>query len=135
VRLHRPSVGADATVTTAPSRGAFVSCGYTSPSGDALTLYVADYGIPQVAQQFFERNRDALKTAVMDDSYGVPAFMHRTSEEPFKVTFAAIKGVRMITLEATGPLATSPQAAPHLRAILTKALAKLPADAPPPQDD
>jgi hypothetical protein len=133
-----PLVGADASQTTAPSRGAFVSCGYTSATGDAVTISVSDYGLGEVAQQFFDRGRDALKTAVVDETYGVPAFSHRAAEAPFHVTLGALKGTRTVTLEADGPLATSPQAAPHLRAILTKAIAMLPAPEPapaaPPQD-
>jgi biotin carboxyl carrier protein len=127
-----PLVGPDANQTTAPSRGSFVSCGYTSPTGDAVTISVSDYGLLEVAQQFFDRGRDALKTAVVDETYGVPAFTHRAAEAPFHVTFGALKGTRTVMLEADGPLATSPQAAPHLRAILTKAIAMLPT-APPPE--
>lgn len=125
-----PLVGPDATQTTAPSRGSFVSCGYTSPTGDAVTIAVSEYGLGEVAQQFFDRGRDALKTAVVDETYGVPAFSHRAGEAPFHVTLGALKGTHTVTLEADGPLATSPDAQPHLRAILTKAIGMLPA-APP----
>src|SRR5262249_7861603 len=34
-------LGRDASATTAPSRGALLTCGYTSPSGDALTVWIA----------------------------------------------------------------------------------------------
>jgi hypothetical protein len=129
-------VGTDANQTTAPSRASFVSCGYTSANGDAVTISVADYGLAEVAQTFFDRGRDALKTAVVDDTIGVPAYTNRTPEQPPRVTLAALKGTRIVSLEAAGPLATSPQAAPHLKMILTKAIAKLPVDPPPapPQD-
>lgn len=131
-----PIVGAEATLMSAPSRGAFMSCGYTSPTGDSVTLSIAEYGLIDVAQQFFTRNRDSLKTAVKDDaSYGVPAFTWRSADQPTRVTYGAVKGSKTITLEASGPLASSPQAGAHLRAILTKALAKVSAEAPPPPDD
>lgn len=130
-----PLVGAEATPTSAPSRGAFVSCGYTSATGDNVTISLAEYGLIEVAQQFFARNRDALKTAVKDESFGVPAFSNRSAEQPTRVTYGAVKGSRTVVLEAVGPLASSPQAAGHLKAILTKALAKVPAEAPPLPDE
>src|SRR6478735_8103269 len=42
-------LGAEATASTAPSRGALLSCGYTSPGGNALMVSIADYGIPSIA--------------------------------------------------------------------------------------
>jgi len=70
-------LGVDVTPTMAPSRGGLTSCGYTTPNGDALTLSIADYGIPLVAQQFFDQTRKALKTTTTnDESLGVPAFSY-----------------------------------------------------------
>lgn len=70
-------LGVDVTPTTAPSKGGLTSCGYTSPNGDAVTLSIADYGIPLVAQQFFDQTRKALKnTTTNDETLGVPAFSY-----------------------------------------------------------
>jgi hypothetical protein len=70
-------LGVDVTPTTAPSKGGLTSCGYTTPNGDALTLSIADYNIPLVAQQFFDQTRKALKTTpTTDETLGVPAFSY-----------------------------------------------------------
>jgi hypothetical protein len=75
-------LGADTTASRAPSKGLFTSCGYTSAAGDALTVYVSDYGLPSIAKQFFEKTREVLKTATSEDTLGVPAFMHVTAPGP-----------------------------------------------------
>ena len=85
-------LGGEATPSSAPTKGVFTSCGYTSAGGDTLTVYVSDYGLPSVAKQFFEKTREVLKTATSEDTLGVPAFMHVT---------------------APGPLATPPAPAPR----------------------
>ena len=72
----RGLLGAEVTPTTAPSRGGLTSCGYTSPNGDAITLSIADYGIPFVAQQFFDQTRKALKMTANEETLGVPAFSY-----------------------------------------------------------
>src|SRR5689334_1420043 len=43
-------LGTDTSASTAPSKGALLSCGYTSPNGNSLTVSIADYGIPSIAQ-------------------------------------------------------------------------------------
>ena len=75
-------LGVEATPSSAPTKGLFTSCGYTSAGGDTLTVYVSDYGLPSVAKQFFEKTREVLKTATSEDTLGVPAFMHVTAPGP-----------------------------------------------------
>ncbi len=75
-------LGVEATPSSAPTKGLFTSCGYTSAGGDTLTVYVSDYGLPSVAKQFFEKTREVLKTATNEDTLGVPAFMHVTAPGP-----------------------------------------------------
>ena len=75
-------LGMDASASRAPSRGSFTSCGYTSAAGDQLTVYVADYGLPSIAKEFFDKTREVLKTATNEDTLGVPAFMHMTPPGP-----------------------------------------------------
>jgi hypothetical protein len=81
-------LGGETTPSSAPTKGVFTSCGYTSAGGDTLTVYVSDYGLPSVAKQFFEKTREVLKTATNEDTLGVPAFMHVTAPGPL-VTPAA----------------------------------------------
>jgi hypothetical protein len=75
-------LGVDTSASSAPTKGLFTSCGYTSAGGDTLTVYVSDYGLPSVAKQFFEKTREVLKTATNEDTVGVPAFMHITAPGP-----------------------------------------------------
>lgn len=148
-------LGAEATPSSAPTKGLFTSCGYTSASGDAVTVYVSDYGLPSVAKQFFDKTRELLKTAANEDTIGVPAFLHITAPGPVAMPAApgaapaaspggqvtpgapgivmllALKDHRTVKLEASGPLVTQPQHLPKLRAILTRVVATLPAPAPP----
>jgi hypothetical protein len=151
-------LGVDATPSSAPSKGLFTSCGYTSAAGDALTVYVSDYGLPSVAKQFFEKTREVLKTATSEDTLGVPAFMHVTAPGPLLppqtpgaaatpaaatpaaspapgapgvVMLLALKDHRTVKIEAAGPLVTQSHQLPKLRAILTRVVATLPAPAPP----
>lgn len=142
-------LGVDATASRAPSRGSFTSCGYSGTAGDALTVYIADYGQPSIAKEFFEKTREVLKTATNEDTLGVPAFMHVTPPGPLAapqapgtapapppapgvVMLLALKDHRTVKLEATGPLVTQPHQLPKLRAILTRVVTTLPAPAPAP---
>jgi hypothetical protein len=154
-------LGVDTTASSAPSKGLFTSCGYTSAAGDTLTVYVSDYGLPSVAKQFFEKTREVLKTARNEDTLGVPAFMHLTAPgppvapaapaapaappagaaasgqpaapgTPGVVMLLALKDHRTVKLEASGPLVTQPHQLPKLRAILTRVVSTLPAPAPAP---
>jgi hypothetical protein len=145
-------LGVDATASSAPTKGVFTSCGYTSAGGDTLTVYVSDYGLPSVAKQFFEKTREVTKTATNEDTLGVPAFMHITAPAPVAVVAApppgaapapatpgapgvvmilALKDHRTVKLEASGPLVTQPHQLPKLRAIITRVVSTLPAAAPP----
>ena len=144
-------LGVEATASSAPTKGLFTSCGYTSASGDTLTVYVSDYGLPSVAKQFFEKTREVLKTATNEDTLGVPAFMHVTAPAPLATSSAApgtaaappaappapgvvmllaLKDHRTVKLEATGPLVTQPHQLPKLRGIITRVVSTLPAAAP-----
>jgi hypothetical protein len=69
-------LGVDAHASTAPSKGLFTSCGYTNLTGDALTIYISDYGLPSVAQQFFEKTREVLKSTTNEDTLGAAAFSY-----------------------------------------------------------
>jgi hypothetical protein len=149
-------LGVDATASSAPTKGLFTSCGYTSAAGDTLTVYVSDYGLPSVAKQFFEKTREVLKTATNEDTLGVPAFMHITAPGPVAppaapgtapapapapaapgqaapgvVMLLALKDHRTVKLEASGPLVTQAHQLPKLRAIITRVVTTLPALAPP----
>lgn len=146
-------LGVGATPSSAPTKGLFTSCGYTSAGGDTLTVYVSDYGLPSVAKQFFEKTREVLKTATNEDTVGVPAFMHVTAPGPVTppapgaapsaaatpavpgtpgvVMLLALKDHRTVKLEASGPLVTPPHQLPKLRAIITRVVSTLPAPAPP----
>lgn len=140
-------LGVEATPSSAPTKGLFTSCGYTSAGGDTLTVYVSDYGLPSIAAQFFEKTREVLKTATNEDTLGVPAFMHVTPPGPVGtpptpgapptpgtpgvVMLLALKDQRTVKLEASGPLVSQPHQLPKLRAILTRVASTLPAPAPP----
>jgi hypothetical protein len=150
-------LGVEATPSSAPTKGLFTSCGYTSAAGDTLTVYVSDYGLPSVAKQFFEKTREVLKTTTSEDTVGVPAFMHVTAPGPLVtptapgaapaappvaasqptpgapgvVMLLALKDHRTVKLEASGPLVTQPHQLPKLRAIITRVVTTLPAPAPP----
>jgi hypothetical protein len=153
-------LGGETTPSSAPTKGVFTSCGYTSPGGDTLTVYVSDYGLPSVAKQFFEKTREVLKTATNEDTLGVPTFMHITAPGPLApppapgaapapaapapagpapaapgapgvVMLLALKDHRTVKLEASGPLVTQPHQLPKLRAIITRVVSTLPAPAPP----
>lgn len=139
-------LGVETTPSSAPTKGLFTSCGYTSAGGDTLTVYVSDYGLPSVAKQFFDKTREVLKTATNEDTIGVPAFMHVTAPAPATppaagaaptpgppgvVMVLALKDHRTVKLEASGPLVTQPHQLPKLRAIITRVVSTLPAPAPP----
>jgi hypothetical protein len=140
-------LGGEATPSSAPTKGVFTSCGYTSVGGDTLTVYLSDYGLPSVAKQFFEKTREVLKTATNEDTLGVPAFMHVTAPGPVAappapgaapapgapgvVMLLALKDHRTVKLEASGPLVTQAHQLPKLRAIITRVVSTLPAPAPP----
>lgn len=144
-------LGVEATPSSAPTKGLFTSCGYTSAGGDTLTVYVSDYGLPSVATQFFEKTREVLKTATNEDALGVPGFMHVTAPAPPAapvtptaagtapgatpapgvVMLLALKDHRTVKLEASGPQVTQPHQLPKLRAIITRVVSTLPAPAPP----
>jgi hypothetical protein len=129
-------LGNEATATTAPSKGALLSCGYTSPSGNALTVSIADYGVPSIAQQFFEKTWELTKTATVEDSLGVSGFAVVTANPPpapGRVAITALKAEKIVTLEASGPTAGTAQAVPALRALMLKVLAKIQPTPPPPQ--
>lgn len=146
-------LGGETTASSAPTKGLFTSCGYTSAGGDTLTVYVSDYGIPSVAKEFFEKTREVLKTATNEDTVGVPAFVHITAPGPLVtppapgaapapatpaapatpgvVMLLALKDHRTVKLEASGPLVTQAHQLPKLRAIITRVVTTLPAPAPP----
>jgi hypothetical protein len=141
-------LGVEATASSAPTKGLFTSCGYTSAGGDTLTVYVSDYGQPSIAKEFFEKTREVLKTATNEDTLGVPAFMHTTAPAPLVtapatagapappappavVMLLALKDQRTVKLEASGPLVTQTHQLPKLRAIITRVVSTLPAPAPP----
>jgi hypothetical protein len=127
-------LGNEATATTAPSKGALLSCGYTSPSGNALTVSIADYGVPSIAQQFFEKTWELTKAATVEDSLGVSGFAVVTAAPPAapgRVAITALKAEKIVTLEAYGPTAGTAQALPALRALMLKVLPKI-QPAPPP---
>jgi hypothetical protein len=129
-------LGNEATATTAPSKGALLSCGYTSPSGNALTVSIADYGVPSIAQQFFEKTWELTKTATVEDSLGVSGFALVTADPPpapGRVAITALKAEKIVTLEATGPTAGTAQALPALRALMVKLLTKIQPTPPAPQ--
>jgi hypothetical protein len=140
-------LGVEARPSSAPTKGLFTSCGYTSAGGDQLTVYVSDYGLPSIAKQFFEKTREVLKTATSEDTLGVPAFMHVTAPGPLAtppapgapaapgapgvVMLLALKDHRTVKLEASGPVVTQSHQLPKLRAIITRVVSTLPAPAPP----
>jgi hypothetical protein len=129
-------LGRDASATTAPSKGALLTCGYTSPSGDALTVSIADYGAPSIAQQFFEKTWELTKTATVEDSLGVSGFaLVTTDPPPGRASITVLKSEKIVTIEASGPTTGKAQSLPALRAIIIKLLPKLqpsPAPQPPP---
>lgn len=127
-------LGPNASATTAPSRGALLSCGYTSPSGDALTVSIADYGVPSIARQFFEKTWELAKTATVEDSLGVSGFaVVATDPPPGRASITALKADKIVTIESSGPATGKAQALPALRAIMIKLLPKLqPPPAPQP---
>jgi hypothetical protein len=127
-------LGVEASASTAPSRGALLSCGYTSPSGNSLTVSIADYGIPSIAQQFFEKTWELTKTATVEDSLGTSGFAVIAAEPPpARATITVLKAEKIVTIEAAGPNVGKTESLPALRAILIKLLPKLlPAPAPQP---
>jgi len=130
-------LGNEATATTAPSKGALLSCGYTSPSGNALTVSIADYGVPSIAQQFFEKTWELTKNATVEDSFGVSSYAVVTADPPpGRVSITALKADKIVTLDASGPTAGTATALPALRALMVKLLPKIqptPPPAEPPQ--
>jgi hypothetical protein len=126
-------LGADASASTAPSQGALLSCGYTSPGGNALTVSIADYGIPSIAKQFFEKTWELTKTATVEDSLGTSAFALISADPSPRVSITAWKAEKIVTIEASGVTLAKPQTLPVLRAMMVKLLPKLaPSPAPPP---
>jgi hypothetical protein len=127
-------LGNEASATTAPSRGALLSCGYTSPSGNALTVSIADYGVPSIAQQFFEKTWELTKTATVEDSLGVSGFAVVTADPPpGRVAISALKAEKIVTIESSGPTAGTAQALPALRALMSKLLPKIQPAPPSPE--
>jgi hypothetical protein len=118
-------LGEDVTAMTAPSKSLFTSCGYTSVHGEGLTVYISDYGLPTVAQQFFEKTRDALKATTADDTLGVPAYSYAQTSPMPSVTLIALKGQQIVKLEATGPVVGLSPQLPRLRAIVQRVLGTL----------
>jgi hypothetical protein len=127
-------LGRDASATTAPSRGALLTCGYTSPSGDALTVSIADYGAASIARQFFEKTWELTKRATVEDSLGVSGFAFvATDPPPGRASITVLKSEKIVTIEASGPTTGKAQTLPALRAIIIKLLPKLqPTPAPEP---
>jgi hypothetical protein len=127
-------LGPDASASTAPSRGALLTCGYTSPGGDALTVSIADYGVPSIAQQFFEKTWELTKTATVEDSLGVLGFaVVGADPPPPRAAITVWKAEKIVTIEATGPAVGKTETLPALRAMMFKLLPKLPPTPPPPQ--
>ncbi len=129
-------LGQDVSATTAPSRGALLSCGYTSPSGNALSVSIADYGVASVAKQFFEKTWELQKTATVEDSIGTSGFALVSTDQGPRASITALKEMQIITIEASGAAVGTAQALPALREMLVKLLAKVPltaTPAPPPQ--
>jgi hypothetical protein len=126
-------LGAEASASTAPSKGALLSCGYTSPGGNALMVSIADYGIPSIAQQFFEKAWELTKTATVEDSFGTSGFAVIAADPPpARATITVLKAEKIVTIEAAGPNVGKSESLPAMRAIIVKLLPKLPA-APAPQ--
>jgi len=126
-------LGAEASASTAPSRGALLSCGYTSPGGNALMVSIADYGIPSIAQQFFEKAWELTKTATVEDSFGTSGFaVIAVDPPPARATITVLKAEKIVTIEAAGPNVGKSESLPAMRAIIVKLLPKLPAS-PAPQ--
>jgi hypothetical protein len=105
-------LGVEATPSSAPTKGLFTSCGYTSAGGDTLTVYVSDYGLPSVAKEFFEKTREVLKTATNEDTLGVPAFMHITAPGPLVTPPAPGAAPAPPAPTPASPTAGQPAAAP-----------------------
>jgi len=127
-------LGADAIATTAPSKGAILSCGYTSPNGNSLTVSIADYGIPTVAQQFFEKTWELTKSATVEDQLGTSAFaVVATDPPPAHAAITAWKAEKIVSIEASGPGVGKPETLAALRAMMIKLLPKLPPTPPAPQ--
>jgi hypothetical protein len=124
-------LGQEVNATTAPSRGALLSCGYTSPSGNALTVSIADYGIPSVAKQFFEKTWELTKSATVEDALGASGFALISTDPTPRVTITAQKDMQIVTIEASGAAVGTAQTLPALRAMIIKLLAKVPLTAPP----
>jgi hypothetical protein len=127
-------LGPDASASTAPSKGALLSCGYTSPNGNTLTVSIADYGIPSIAQQFFEKTWELTKSATVEDSLGTSAFALVTVDPPpARASITAWKAEKIVTIEASGPAVGKVETLPALRAMMVKLLPKLqPTPAPQP---
>jgi hypothetical protein len=127
-------LGAEASASTAPSRGALLSCGYTSPSGNSVKVSIADYGIPSIAQQFFEKTWELTKTATVEDSLGTSGFAVIAAEPPpARASITVLKAEKIVTIEAAGPNVGKAESLPAMRAIIVKLLPKLqPAPAPQP---
>jgi hypothetical protein len=126
-------LGPDASASTAPSKGALLSCGYTSPSGNALTVSIADYGIPSIAKEFFEKTWELTKSATVEDSLGTSAFaLLATDPPPARISITAWKAEKIVTIEASGAPLARTETLPALRAMMLKLLPKLP-QSPPPQ--
>src|SRR6266542_904407 len=121
----------DASATTAPSKVSLLSCGYTSPSGDAVNVSIADYGVASVAQEFFAKTRESLKNATNEDTLGVPGFAFVDTDAPPRVDVTAVKDTQIVTIESSGPTAGTVQAVAALRAIMIKLLPKILPPAPP----
>jgi hypothetical protein len=131
-------LGPEVSASTAPSLGGLLSCGYTSPGGDALTVSIADYGVASVAQEFFTRTREALKTTTNEDALGVPGFAFVATDAPAHVNVTAVKDTQIVTIESSGPAAGTAPAVATLRALMIKLLPKVtpppaPAAAPDPK--
>jgi hypothetical protein len=126
-------LGPDVSATTAPSKGALLSCGYTSPVGNTLTVSIADYGIPSIAKEFFEKTWELTKTATVEDSLGTSGFALLTAAPPpARMTITAWKAEKIVTIEAAGAGVGKVETLPALRAMMLKLLPKLP-PTPAPQ--
>ena len=126
-------LGIDASASRAPSKGSFTSCGYTSAAGDQLTVYIADYGQPSIAKEFFDKTREVLKTATNEDTLGVPAFMHVTPPGPLVTpqTPGAAPVPAPAPAQAPAPApAARPAAAPAPASSPSAAAGSTPAPAP-----
>ncbi len=115
-------LGPDASPSSAPSKSLFISCGYTSQSGNALTVSSADYGAASVALEFFKKTSELLKTTRPESDLGEAAFSNLTAQPVPTLVLTAVQASKIFSLELTGPLAARPETLAKLRPALLNVL-------------